>query len=99
MKNKIIVDIDTDRDVVVKIGKDNPSSLPKNKEEAGKQIIKDIACLTEGLVTLIQLANDNGYKDSNESINDTITHLERAFSDKDNLTVKSIKNISDSENT
>lgn len=77
MKNVIIVDIDTDRVPVVKIGKN--SELPKNKEEAKDIIIKDIACLTEALCSLINAADTSGYKSAQDSLNDTVVHLERGI--------------------
>lgn len=100
MKNVIIVDIDTDREQVVQLGKPNASDLPKNENEAKQSIAKDTACVTEALVTLIQAADESGYKSIDESIKDISTHLERAFSDKipdKELKVKNIKINNDSQ--
>lgn len=81
MKNIIIVDIDTDRDPVVQIGKTDASELPKNKEEARESILKDMACLCEAVSTLIHAAHQSGMKDSADSLRDCINHLERGFVD------------------
>ena len=75
----------------VPLGKPDASNLPKNKEEAGKVIQMDMACLTEALITLIQAADQGGYKTLEGSIKDTITHVERAFDNTPNITVNSVE--------
>lgn len=77
MKNIIIVDINTERTPVVQIGKMEGSELPKNKEEAKDIILKDMACITEALCTLINAADQSNIKTIEESMQDVITHLER----------------------
>jgi len=101
MKNVIIVDIDTDREQVVKIGKPDASSLPKNEKEAKQSVEKDIACMTEALITLIQAADESGYKTSDESIKDISMHIERAFGGdvpEKEIRVKEVKINNDSQN-
>jgi len=80
MKNIIVVDVDTDRTPVIQIGKMEGSELPKNQEEAKDVILKDMACLTEGLCTLILAADQSNIKTIEESMKDVITHLERGVS-------------------
>jgi len=82
MKNIIIVDVDTERTPVTQIGKMEGSDLPKNKDEAKDSIIKDMACLTEGLVQLIQAADDSNFKTKEESLADIVRHIEIGTSDK-----------------
>jgi len=79
MKNLIIVDIDTDRVPVVKIGKIDATELPKDENEAKEVVIKDIACLTEAICTLINAAHNSGYKSAQDSLNDCVVHLERSI--------------------
>lgn len=81
MKNIIIVDIDTDRDPVVQIGKMEGSELPKNSEDAKEVIIKDMACLTEALCVLVDAADQSNIKTVEESMKDITTHLERSLED------------------
>jgi hypothetical protein len=83
MKNIIVVDIDTDRNPVVQIGKPELADMPNNEAEAKEMLNKDMACLTEALVTLIHAAHQSGYKDSAESLRDCIKHLENGFIDNE----------------
>ena len=77
MKNILIIDIDTERSPVVKLSKTEGSGLPKNPDEAKDVIIKDMACITEALCTLINAADQSNFKTTEESIGDVIMHLER----------------------
>lgn len=77
MKNIIIVDVDTEREDPITLGKPTSDDLPKNKEEAKDTIIKDMICLTEALVLLISVANTSGYKSTEDSLNDIKEHLNR----------------------
>jgi len=97
MKNIIIVDIDTERTPVTQIGKMEGSELPKNPEDAKDFVIKDMACLTEGLCTLINAADQSGIKTIKESIEDVIRHLEggtSSVSEEDNSEDDTIDNDS-----
>ena len=77
MKNVIIIDVDTDRDPIVQLGKPSAELLPKNPEEAKETITRDIACMCEALSILIQVADKSGYKTVQESVKDCIVQLER----------------------
>jgi len=76
MKSIIIVDIDTERDETVQIGKPQGGDLPKNKEEAEEMILRDMSCLCEAVCTLIYAADQSGYKTTADSLKDCIAHLE-----------------------
>ncbi len=82
MKNIIIVDVDTERTPVIQIGKMEGSELPKNRDEAKDVIIKDMACLTEALCTLINAADQSNFKTIEESVKDVMMHLERGTGDE-----------------
>lgn len=76
MKNIIIVDIDTERDQIVVIGKPETFPQPQNKEEAAKLVSDDILGLCEGLIALINASDRNGYRNAPDSLKDVINHLQ-----------------------
>jgi hypothetical protein len=61
MKNTIYIDIDTERDRPILIGKGHDSVVPTSPEEAKEMIAIDIASICEGLCELIHVAGQNGY--------------------------------------
>ena len=61
MKNTIYIDIDTEREKQVLIGKGQETTIPTTPEEAKEMIAVDIACICEGLYELISVAGQNGY--------------------------------------
>ena len=61
MKNTIYIDIDTDRDQPILIGKGPETVPPTTREEAGKMIVEDIACVCDALINLIHVADQNEY--------------------------------------
>lgn len=61
MKNTVFIDIDTERDKQVLIGKGHDAVVPTNEEEAKEMIAIDIASLCQGLCELIHVASQNGY--------------------------------------
>lgn len=66
MKNIIYIDIDSDREQPILIGKGAESPIPQNKEETAKMVQIDINCMAEALVSLIHLADQNAYGEKNE---------------------------------
>jgi len=64
---------------IIQIGKTDASLLPKNEKEAEELIMQDIACICEGLSTLIQVVDHSGYKSKDDLLKDCITHLERSL--------------------
>jgi hypothetical protein len=74
MKIRLCVDLDTNRKETVLIGvPDRDDDVPGPAEA--------MACLCEGLCTLIHAADQGGIKDSAASLRDCIRHLENGFAD------------------
>lgn len=67
MKNVVVFDRDTERDEVLIITKPDEVKQPTNEAEAKSMIIDDISTATEGLMTLVRIANDSGYIDADKS--------------------------------
>lgn len=60
MKNKIQIDVDTERTPSLTIG--HPVEFnPTNPEEAKELIVNDISCVFEAFRQLITLADQSGY--------------------------------------
>jgi len=75
MKNTIYIDVDTEREQQILIGKGPENEPPANKEEAAKMIVNDIACVCEALCTLIHVAEQNDYAKKDELITESIKQL------------------------
>ena len=75
MKNIIFIDIDTEREKVVQIGKPTDTPKPTTPEDAKKMILEDIACAIEGLCSLIHIADQNKYEDKAVLVNESVNHL------------------------
>ncbi len=75
MKNIIFVDIDTEREQQVQIGKPAEIAPPANPEEAKAMINTDITCLCEALCTLIHMADQNAYGKKEELVKTSIGYL------------------------
>ena len=67
MKNIVIIDRDTERKPVIRIGKPDDPTKPEDKEGAKKNIIDDISTTTDGLMTLVRMAHDGGYMDADKA--------------------------------
>ncbi len=63
MKNTIIIDIDTDREQPILIGKGPETTPPTTREEAAKMLMDDIACVTDALINLVHIVDQNQYGD------------------------------------
>lgn len=74
MKNKIQIDVDTDRTPNVMIGHP-PEFNPTTPEEASKMILIDISCVFEALCSLIHLADQNAFASKRDLVNTAIEHL------------------------
>lgn len=61
MQNTIYIDINTERDRQVLIGKGPESEQPTTPEDAKEMVVIDIATICEGLCELIHVADQNGY--------------------------------------
>jgi hypothetical protein len=75
MKNLITIDVDTDREQPILIGKGADIPSPTNKEEAREMIINDIKCVCETLCMLIDVADQNKYALKAELITESIKQL------------------------
>jgi hypothetical protein len=75
MKNLITIDVDTDREKPIMIGKGTEVTTPTNKEEARDMIINDIKCVCETLCILIDVADKNKYALKGELITESIKQL------------------------
>ena len=75
MKNIILINVDTERDQQIIIGKPEEIQKPQNREEAGIMITEDLTCVCEALCTLINMAADNGYADKKDLIDISIKRL------------------------
>lgn len=76
MKNKILIDIDDEREGnPVSIQKTSDADRPDNEEEAKELLSKDIETVCEGLMTLFSAASDHGVSDRERNVRYTIKHL------------------------
>lgn len=77
MKNSILIDIDSEREKKIIIGKPDISTKPETPLEAQAMIVRDIADVCEVLCELIHIADQNGYAKKNDLVNAAIDSLER----------------------
>lgn len=82
MKNALYIDIDTDREQIVLIGKPPEITPPATPEEAAKMITVDISCVCEALCTLIHMADQNGYATKEDLVKASLTHLNNLLAEK-----------------
>ncbi len=75
MKNLIYIDVDTEREQPILIGKGPEIPTPTNKEEARDMIINDIRCVCETLCILIDVADQNKYALKSELVTESIKQL------------------------
>ena len=75
MKNSILIDIDTERDQPILIGKGQENEPPTTRDEAKEMILTDISCLCEALITLIHVADQNEYAHKEDMVNKAIEQL------------------------
>jgi hypothetical protein len=85
MKNVIIIDVDTDRVQSLQIGKPSDSKQPTNPEEAKEIILTDLACVSETLNLMINIASDSGYGKKEDLVRKAIENL-------NNLIIKNDEN-------
>jgi hypothetical protein len=77
MKNAIYIDIDTEREQPILIGKGPEIEPPTSREEAGKMIITDIACICDAMISLMHVAHQNEYGLKEELVATAIGQLNR----------------------
>jgi hypothetical protein len=81
MKNIVIVDIDTDREHKVLLGKPEDITQPSTPEEASKMVLDDMTSLCDGLVTLIHAAHDSGFVKDHVALDACIKRIQEGFVD------------------
>ncbi len=79
MKNIITIDVDTEREQPILIGKGAEILSPTNKDEAREMIVNDIKCVCETLCVLIDIADQNKYALKSELITESIKQLTKMF--------------------
>lgn len=82
MKNSIYIDIDTDREEPILIGKPNEITPPANPEETKVMIINDISCVCEALSLLIRMSDKNGYASKEELVKASVMHLNNLLTER-----------------
>tara|TARA_R100000988_G_C3993436_1_gene164208 strand:+ start:176 stop:466 length:291 start_codon:yes stop_codon:yes gene_type:complete len=96
MKNTLIIDMDTDREDIIRLSK--PKSIAEevdNSETARLMVLDDLTTVCNALGTLINLADANKYIDSKTSSKMCIDFLTENFVNK--VTTDEIKPIEDDE--
>lgn len=75
MKNAIYIEIDTEKEQPVMIGKPPEITPPSTPEETAIMVKNDIASLLEAACTLIHMADHNGYGKKEEFVKASIDRL------------------------
>ena len=82
MKNVIIIDVDTEREQQLQIGKPSDIQAPTSPEEAKAIIVNDIACVFETFKTMVLIADKSGYGKKEDYIKTAITDLNELLAKK-----------------
>ena len=81
MKNSLLIDMDTERDEVIKLSKSQDLAETIRDEETARQmVLDDLTTVCNALGTLIQLAHDKNYLSAERSSNMCINFLRDNFS-------------------
>jgi hypothetical protein len=80
MKNVIIIDVDTEREQQLQIGKPSDTQPPTTPDEAKAIILTDISCVAETLNLMINIAHDSGYAKREDLVATAINHLKEMLS-------------------
>lgn len=75
MKNKIYIDVDSERAEPILFGKGEDIPRPTTEEEAKEMVLTDIVCITEALISLIHVADHMKYGEKNVIANQAIASL------------------------
>ena len=76
MINSIGIEFDSEKKPRINFVKGVGSPIPQNHEEATPMIINDIKLLTEALVTLIDVADQNDYAEKDVLVSEAIATLQ-----------------------
>jgi hypothetical protein len=80
MKNLLYIDMDTERDDTIRIGKPEKES-PESPEDALKMLQMDIGTLCEALVVVMKVGGQSGLFDPQVALQKTIEHLVQGMED------------------
>lgn len=86
MRNSITINVDSEATPSITFEKGIGSPIPQNWDEARPMIVTDINCLTEGLIRLIDVADQNDYAEKDVLLKEAIAKLQ-AFLDLPNKRV------------
>ena len=75
MKNSIYIDVDTEREQPILIGKGADTVQPETPEGALEMIKTDISCLCEAMCSLVHVADQNGYGSKEQYVTGLIARL------------------------
>jgi hypothetical protein len=75
MKNKIYIDIDSERAEPILFGKGEDIPRPTTEEEAKEMVLTDIVCITEALISLIHVADQVKYGQKEVIVNQVMASL------------------------
>lgn len=75
MKNSIYIDVDTEREQPILIGKGADTVQPETPEGAMEMIKTDISCLCEAMCSLVHVADQNGYGSKEQYVTGLIARL------------------------
>jgi len=75
MKNVLYIEIDSDSDQPIKIGKPQEIKQPETDAETAEMIKNDMSCCLEAMCSLISMADVNGYGKKEEYVQASINRL------------------------
>lgn len=75
-KNIIIVDVDSERDENVKLGKPEHFVAPATKVAMQQVLMTDLTTLCEGIVTVAHLIEKEGFHNKDKVLDFVVNHLQ-----------------------
>ena len=78
-----VVTIHKDPEEGIYFSKPEGVPQPTNEEEARAMIVEDISITTEGLMTLVNMADNGGYMDADKSAKMIVDYFTEAFLTKE----------------
>jgi|TARA_Y100000389_G_scaffold202451_1_gene247777 hypothetical protein len=86
MKNTLMIDLDSDREDPIRITKpENVVETVKDEDSARKMVMDDLTTVCNALGTLITIAEDNNYFDSEKAVKMCIDYLNDNFIKEDKI--------------
>jgi hypothetical protein len=74
-KNTLIIDVDSERDEIVKLQKPEHIIPPTNEEAMKQTLLVDLTTACEGIVTIAHLLDKEGVQNKEKTIEKITTHL------------------------